>query len=230
MNGKVLLLLLVTGCARSTSMTAGSGGTSATGGTTATGGSSATGGSTGTGGMTTAADAGSCPPECLRAVRCVTACGGTPVSLGCCPCTPPAFDDISCPRPAAFESFRYTTGSGPCPPNSDCSSMSELLANGTFRHDCDGQLPVVVHETMVSAADRDAAIAVLTDPALVSLLDLGKSPCQPPTDIFEAMTLTAGGRQHTNSVTFCRDAPIEAARRALQKLLEKYLVSRCPMR
>jgi hypothetical protein len=56
----------------------------------------------GTGGSAqTTADAAPCPPECFRAVRCVTACGGTPVSMGCCPCTAPAFDDIRCPKPGA---------------------------------------------------------------------------------------------------------------------------------
>jgi hypothetical protein len=33
---------------------------------------------------------------CFRAVTCVTQCGGTAVSVGCCPCVPPAFDDLIC--------------------------------------------------------------------------------------------------------------------------------------
>jgi hypothetical protein len=178
------------------------------------------------------ADAGAanCPPTCFRAVRCVNACGGPPVSHGCCSCVPPAFDDISCPKAGAFESFLYTSGSGPCPPNSDCSSFTELLALGLLRHDCSGQLPVVVHETMIPAVDRDAVIAVLTDPALVALLDQSGPPCQPPTDVFESMTLVAGGKIHKNAVTFCKQPPIETARSALNKLVQRYLISRCPMR
>lgn len=38
--------------------------------------------------------------ECFRAVTCVTSCGAAPVSVGCCPCAAPAFDDIQCPRDA----------------------------------------------------------------------------------------------------------------------------------
>jgi hypothetical protein len=41
-------------------------------------------------------DAAACPQECLRAVRCVTSCGAPPVTVGCCPCAAPAFDDIRC--------------------------------------------------------------------------------------------------------------------------------------
>ncbi|HXU83984.1 MAG TPA: hypothetical protein VN914_21465 [Polyangia bacterium] len=219
-----LLLLLALGCAQ-TSMPVATGGSG--GGAGATGGSNATGGS---GGSTSTPDASACPPECFRAVRCVTACGGTPVSVGCCPCTPPAFDDISCPRLGAFESFVDGGGSGPCPPNSDCSWSTELQASGLLRHDCSGQFPMAVHEAMVPAAERDATIAVLTDPALVSLLDLGKPPCQPPTDVGETMTLTAGGKKHSNSVTFCQQPPIENARQALNKLVQKYLIDRCPKR
>jgi hypothetical protein len=226
-----LLLLLTAACARHTSMSIPDTGTATGGGAgTATGGSSATGGTTATGGAggTTTADAAPCPPECLRAVRCVTACGGTPVSVGCCPCTPPAFDDITCPRLGAFESFRHELGAGPCAPNDDCSQFTELQASGLLRVDCYGQVPVVVHEVTLPAAERDAVIATLTDPALVSLLDLGKPPCPPPTDVGETMTLTEGGRKHTNSVTLCQQQPIESARKALEKMVFKYLPGRCP--
>jgi hypothetical protein len=41
--------------------------------------------------------------ECFRAVTCVTACGGTPVSVGCCACVAPAFDALDCPRDAATD-------------------------------------------------------------------------------------------------------------------------------
>jgi hypothetical protein len=176
------------------------------------------------------ADAGmaSCPPTCFRAIRCVTTCGGPAVSHGCCSCVPPAFDDISCPRTAAFESFLYTKGGGLCPPGADCSSTTELLASGLLRHDCMGQVPVVVHEATVPAADRDTAIAVLTDPALVKLLDQPGPPCQPPTDISEVMVLSAGGQPHKNSVTLCTQQPIESARSVLDKLVFRYLAGKCP--
>jgi hypothetical protein len=173
-----------------------------------------------------APDAAACPPTCFRAISCVTSCGATPVSVGCCACVAPAFDDISCPP--AFTSFLWTEASGPCPPNSDCSEATELLASGVLRKDCDNQLPVVVHEAMVSAADRDAAIAILSDKALVALLDQPGAPCQPPTDVFESMTLVEGGRTHKNSVTVCPNPPIASARKILDALVEKYLPNRCP--
>jgi hypothetical protein len=42
-------------------------------------------------------DAGAgCPPECFRPINCRLSCNGPIVSSGCCPCMPPAFDDICC--------------------------------------------------------------------------------------------------------------------------------------
>jgi hypothetical protein len=179
----------------------------------------------------TGADGGAnCPPTCFRAVRCVTSCGGPTVTFGCCSCVPPAFDDISCPKSGAFERFLYNAGGGLCPPNSDCSTSTELLASGLLRHDCMGQIPVVVHEAMVSPGDRDAVIAVVTDPALVALLDQPNPPCQPPTDVSESMALFFGGKTHKNSVTLCQQQPIVTARNALAKLVARYLAGKCPMR
>ncbi|HVY39934.1 MAG TPA: hypothetical protein VHM31_18475, partial [Polyangia bacterium] len=72
--------------------TAGSGGL-ATGGHGAAGAGGAASAGRGGGG---AGGAASCEhAECLRAVRCVTACGATPVSVGCCPCVAPAFDEAA---------------------------------------------------------------------------------------------------------------------------------------
>jgi hypothetical protein len=34
--------------------------------------------------------------QCIRAISCVTTCGGPAISSGCCPCKPPTFDDIVC--------------------------------------------------------------------------------------------------------------------------------------
>jgi hypothetical protein len=34
--------------------------------------------------------------QCLRAIRCVSACGSDPVQIGCCACPMGTFDDLSC--------------------------------------------------------------------------------------------------------------------------------------
>lgn len=129
----------------------------------------------------------------------------------------------------AFERFFLRTGAGPCPPEYDCSGSVELLADGTLRIDVDGERPVVVHEARVSTSDLAAAIPVLTDPALIALLDLGEPPCVPPTDVFEGMELTLGGVVHDNSTTTCSQPPIAAARATMRRLAETYLpMSRLP--
>lgn len=118
-----------------------------------------------------------------------------------------------------FETFR----GGFCPPEVDCSSSIELLADGTLTVDHVGEPFGGDHVATVSAADLTAAIAVLTDPALVDLLDAGQPPCSSPTDIFESMTLTDSAGEHRNSVTFCGLDPIAAARKTLQDLADKYI-------
>ncbi|HEU5055207.1 MAG TPA: hypothetical protein VFU21_01725 [Kofleriaceae bacterium] len=82
---------------------------------------------------------------------------------------------------------------------------------------------MVVHEAQVSQADLDAAVAVLTDPELVALLDLARPPCDPPTDVWDSMLLVDDEARHANGVTFCTDAPIAAARAALDDLVDRYL-------
>ena len=123
---------------------------------------------------------------------------------------------------ARFESFRIDSGGGLCPSTADCSGFVELDADGTLRLDRDGELPVVVHQTQVTASERDQAIDVLTDPSLVALLDASELPCVPPSDVLETMTLTADGQQHMNQTTFCDEAPIDAARAALGQLTQAY--------
>jgi hypothetical protein len=72
----------------------GNGGRSA-GGTSSSGdGGRTTGGATGSGGST------SCPPECLVANECVTACGQTPRSYGCCPCPAAMINARTCSTPS----------------------------------------------------------------------------------------------------------------------------------
>jgi hypothetical protein len=39
-------------------------------------------------------------PECLRPYNCRLSCSGPILSSSCCPCAPPAFDDICCSRDA----------------------------------------------------------------------------------------------------------------------------------
>ncbi len=39
---------------------------------------------------------GPCPPECFRAVSCVTVCGGPVTECGCCGCAEGSIDTIAC--------------------------------------------------------------------------------------------------------------------------------------
>jgi hypothetical protein len=121
-----------------------------------------------------------------------------------------------------FVSFRYAIGYGPCPPEMDCSSFTELLADGTLRYDRDDETPVVVHEMVIEPDDFTAAVEAFTDPALIAILDLGEMPCEPPSDVGESMTLVDDGGEHTNSVTFCKDPPLVAARDMVEELTSKY--------
>ena len=123
----------------------------------------------------------------------------------------------------SFESFRYSTAAGPCPDDMDCAGFIELNSDRVLLVDRNGELPVVVHQAEVTVGELDDAVPVLTDRALIALLDLGEPPCVPPSDVFEDMTLReGGGRQHSNSVTFCDDAPIAAARAKLRALADAY--------
>ncbi len=74
-----------------------SGGSSSSGGASSNGGASGNGGSS-NGGSNLGGKGPmiECPPECVRPINCVKTCGGPSVSLGCCPCVEPAFDDIQC--------------------------------------------------------------------------------------------------------------------------------------
>lgn len=79
---------------------AGSSGRGGVGGAAGVAGSAgAAGGGSGAGGVAGAggAQAACHQVQCLRAYRCVTACGATPQSVGCCPCQAPTFDEaIGC--------------------------------------------------------------------------------------------------------------------------------------
>jgi hypothetical protein len=128
-----------------------------------------------------------------------------------------------------LESFRLAWSAGPCPPGGDCSGSVELLADGTLRLEtpCTGdmlcqELPAGTYEVVVSAGERDAAIAVLTDPALIAILQGAQPACQPPTDIFEGMTAVFEDAAYDNTTTTCDAAPLQAARDALTELVNAY--------
>jgi hypothetical protein len=75
----------------------GAGGKAGAGGNAGAGGKAGAGGTTGAAGQAGAGGAqADCQHiECLRAYRCVTACGAAPQSVGCCPCVSPAFDEVT---------------------------------------------------------------------------------------------------------------------------------------
>ncbi len=122
-----------------------------------------------------------------------------------------------------FGRFRSQT-SGFCPPEVDCTSSIELLADGTLRVDLSDDIDGGIHEATISAADLADAVAILTAPALVGLLALDDPPCVAPTDIWQSMELEMNGEAYENGVTFCDDAPIEAAREILESLRAEYIV------
>jgi hypothetical protein len=101
------LVWLWVGCSAGAKTSGSDGGAAGGGNATSSGGSSAGGASTG--GTTT----GGCGiTECFRAVECVLACGQEPVSVGCCPCTAPAFDSIQCSSGTGGASNGGATSSG----------------------------------------------------------------------------------------------------------------------
>ena len=136
-------------------------------------------------------------------------------------CTGP---DPDCGEPEpAFESFALHRSAGPCPPGIDCSGSIELDADGTLRVDIFGELPHgKIHEYTVTDDELDELIAIVTDDELVDILMQDEPPCEGPTDIYESMTLSAGGEQHHNSVTFCGGPALDAARDAMRNLADKY--------
>ena len=122
-----------------------------------------------------------------------------------------------------FERFRLSSAAGPCLDDMDCAGFIELGADRVLLVDRFGELPVVVHEAEVTPGELAEAALVLTDRDLVALLDLDEPPCLPPSDVFEQMQLVAAGREHANDTTFCEDAPLEAARAALDQLVAAHI-------
>lgn len=126
------------------------------------------------------------------------------------------------PPPDSFERFTLEFSAGLCEPDDDCAEFIEVNADGSVMYDAYGEVPVVVHEATISTEDLDALIPTLTDSALVDILSLSEAPCDPPTDIGESMTLVADGVTYQNSTTSCQDAPLVAAREALESLAAEY--------
>jgi hypothetical protein len=123
-----------------------------------------------------------------------------------------------------FESFRVWEGRGPCRPEGDCEGFIELDYQGRLRVDRFNETPVTVREATVSETDRVVAIAILTDADLIAALDLPTPPCgDPPTDVFESMTLVLDGVTHSNTTPWCDLSPIDAARRTMDNLSATYL-------
>lgn len=134
--------------------------------------------------------------------------------------------------PPSFVSFGMSWGWGPCPPGVDCSGSLVFDAGGTLRLDtpCGGGLGIqceledsATYQFTVSRADRDATIAVLTDPALIRLLDREGPVCEPVLDVGEEMRLRTEGAEYANQTVFCKDAPVVRVREALSALVAEYL-------
>lgn len=121
-----------------------------------------------------------------------------------------------------FVRFRLSTN-GFCPPEVDCNGFVQLGADGKLEVDRNGEPGGVVHTAQVSEADLATAIEVLTDASLIALLTEDEAPCEPPTDIFESMTLESSEKTWQNSTTFCDNAPLVAARETVRGLVDTYL-------
>lgn len=130
--------------------------------------------------------------------------------------------DTSTGEGDAFERFTMNNAAGPCPPDADCDGFVELLADGTLRVQKFGEVGDPVIEALISQADLDAAVPVFTDPALIALLDGPDPACDPPTDIFESMTVQIAGIPHDSGTTFCDQPPIAAARAMATMLRDTY--------
>lgn len=134
-----------------------------------------------------------------------------------------AIDDTADAAPTSdFRRFTRVFGGGPCPEDVDCVGSIEVRQNGRLLVDRLGEFPAAVHEATITAAELDDIVEVVTDPALVALLDLHQSPCGDVADAWDEMTLLDDTVRHDNVVTFCDDAPIVAARAALDDLAAAY--------
>lgn len=122
-----------------------------------------------------------------------------------------------------FERFTMTMAAGPCPPDSDCDGFIELLGSGLLRVEPFGEVGDPVTEAMLSPEDLAAALPVFADPSLRAVLDGPEPLCNPPTDIFESMTVVVDGLSHDAPTTFCDQPPLVAARMMATTLRDKYV-------
>lgn len=123
---------------------------------------------------------------------------------------------------SGFERFLMSTAAGPCGPGGDCDGFVELLASGMLRVEVFGGDETVV-EVEISQADFTAAVEVFADPELLALLDGDEPLCNPPTDVFESMTVEIEGASHEGSTTGCGQPPVAAARTMATDLRTKYV-------
>lgn len=122
-----------------------------------------------------------------------------------------------------FERFLMTSAAGPCKPGNDCDGFIELLDTRMLRVEIFGDVSETVTEVEISEEDFAAAVLVFADPALLDLLDGPDPVCDPPTDIFESMTVQLEGVVHDAATTFCDQAPVAAARQTAIALREEYV-------
>ena len=117
-----------------------------------------------------------------------------------------------------FDRFLLTGDETPCPPQAhgDCGSSAELVADGTLRMDPWGEPGAPALSARVSDAERDRAVLALGAPALRALL-AQPSACAGANQT-QTMLVRLAGTDHRNATGYCNDAPIQAARAAIQAL------------
>jgi hypothetical protein len=133
-----------------------------------------------------------------------------------------ALADKYLPVAGTFESLEIFRG-GFCPPDIDCTGRIELFADGSLKVDRMGEPGGEIHQTTVTDVDLAAAVEVLMAPELITLLDSGEQACDPPTDIFESLSIVDDRGEHRAGITFCSSPELDAARDAVNGLVEKYL-------
>jgi hypothetical protein len=127
------------------------------------------------------------------------------------------------PEQPTFSRFRMTTSDGWCPPSASCTEYMELHEDGTLLVVRRGEAADEPRRAQVTAEELERAIAILTNVELIQLLDLDSSPCAPVSDLSESMALyELDGEEHSNSTTFCGQAPISAARDMIDELADVY--------
>jgi hypothetical protein len=123
---------------------------------------------------------------------------------------------------SAFRSAKVSRRFFLCPATLDCESFIELSGDGTLRVDRENDLSHTISSAQLSDADREAALAVLTDPDLFSLLQAPPGcPFIPDTAV--EMWLEIGDVTVVASIAQCTQAPIVAADEMMRTLQKRYL-------